>query len=105
MPTIRTNQLSTMMAITTMLLLMSIAFFLSYSPRIQASPEHQSDPHYSHKVIEKEGKRTHQITMTAMENEIEIDNAGKIKYAAMTFNGTMPGPTVRVTEGDIVEFT
>jgi len=105
MLTLRTNALSTIKSVITMLLLMSIAFFSSYSSRVQASPEHQPDEHYSHKVIEKEGKRIHQITMTAMENEIEIDNAGKIKYAAMTFNGTMPGPTVRVTEGDIVEFT
>jgi len=104
MSIMRTNKLSTMMVIT--LLLMSVVFFSSYSPQIQASSEHQADgQHYSHKIIEKEGKRIHQITMTAMENEVEIDNAGKIKYAAMTFNGAMPGPTVRVTEGDIIEFT
>ncbi|MHA1598182.1 MAG: multicopper oxidase domain-containing protein [Alphaproteobacteria bacterium] len=44
------------------------------------------------------------ITMTAMENEVEIDNKGT-KYPAWTFDGTIPGKVVRVTEGDTVEFT
>ncbi|MBL1432375.1 MAG: multicopper oxidase domain-containing protein [Gammaproteobacteria bacterium] len=87
-----------------MLLLVSIAFFLSPS-QVQANPDHDANEHQSHKVIERKGKRVHQVTMTAMENEVEIDNAGKIKYAAMTFDGKMPGPVVRVTQGDIVEFT
>jgi len=48
--------------------------------------------------------KTVHVTMTAMETEVEIDNKGT-KYAAWTFNGTIPGPVVRVTEGDVVDFT
>ena len=48
--------------------------------------------------------KTVKVTMTAMETEVEIDNKGT-KYKAWTFDGTIPGKTVRVTEGDIVDFT
>lgn len=48
--------------------------------------------------------KTVKVTMYAMENEVEIDNAGT-KYSAWTFGGAIPGPVVRVTEGDIVDFT
>ncbi|MDE2259251.1 MAG: multicopper oxidase domain-containing protein [Betaproteobacteria bacterium] len=44
------------------------------------------------------------VTMTAMEKEISIDNSGT-KYPGWTFDGTMPGKFVRVTEGDTVDFT
>lgn len=47
---------------------------------------------------------TVKITMQAMEHEIEIDNKGT-KYPAWTFGENMPGPVVRVKEGDTVEFT
>lgn len=43
------------------------------------------------------------VTMTAMETEVEIDNAGT-KYAALTYDGAIPGPVVRITEGDTVDF-
>ena len=92
---------SILLAVITMLTFMSLMFMSSL-----VRAEHgQHDEHYSHKVIQKDGKTIHQITMTAMENEITVDNAGKEKYAAMTFSGTMPGPVVRVKQGDIVEFT
>ena len=48
--------------------------------------------------------KTHDIHMTAVESDIVIDGGGE-KYAAWTFNGTMPGPVVRVTEGDTINFT
>jgi len=48
--------------------------------------------------------KTVKVTMTAMETDVVIDNKGT-KYPAWTFGGTMPGPVVRVTEGDIVDFT
>ncbi len=48
--------------------------------------------------------QTVKITMTAMETEVEIDNKGT-KYKAWTFDGAIPGKTVRVREGDIVDFT
>lgn len=44
------------------------------------------------------------ITMEAMEHDIAIDNKGT-KYPAWTFGEHMPGPVVRVKQGDIVEFT
>ncbi|MBL1293879.1 MAG: multicopper oxidase domain-containing protein [Thiotrichales bacterium] len=91
-----------LLAITVMLAFMSLMLMSSLA---QASDGHHKDKHFSHTIIKKEGKTIHQVTMTAMENEVEVDNAGKVKYAAMTFGGTMPGPVVRVTQGDIIEFT
>jgi len=37
-------------------------------------------------------------------DDIVIDGGGE-KYAAWTFNGQFPGPVVRVTEGDTINFT
>lgn len=48
--------------------------------------------------------KVHDVTFTATESEIVIDGNGG-KYKAWTFNGQMPGPVVRVTEGDTVNFT
>ncbi len=48
--------------------------------------------------------KTVKVTLTAKEVDVEIDNKGT-KYAAWTFDGTIPGPVVRVEEGDVVEFT
>ena len=48
--------------------------------------------------------KTVQVTLTAKEVDVEIDNKGT-KYAAWTFDGTIPGPVVRVKEGDVVDFT
>ena len=42
--------------------------------------------------------------MTVKELELEIDNAGT-KQSIWTFGGTIPGPLVRVKQGDIVDFT
>ena len=47
---------------------------------------------------------THDIKMTAVETSVVIDGNGE-RYAAWTFNGQMPGPVVRVREGDTVNFT
>ncbi|HKN87597.1 MAG TPA: multicopper oxidase domain-containing protein, partial [Nitrospiraceae bacterium] len=48
--------------------------------------------------------KTHEVAMTAMEKEIVIDGEGNT-YKAWTFNGQVPGPAVRVTEGDTIKFT
>jgi nitrite reductase (NO-forming) len=48
--------------------------------------------------------KTHEVQMTAVESDVVIEGGGD-KYAAWTFNGQMPGPVVRVTEGDTVNFT
>jgi nitrite reductase (NO-forming) len=48
--------------------------------------------------------KTVQVTMEAMEHEVPIDNKGTL-YPAWTFDKHMPGPVVRVKQGDTVEFT
>lgn len=47
---------------------------------------------------------TVKVTMHAVENTVVVDNKGT-KAASWNFDGTVPGPVVRVKEGDIVEFT
>lgn len=48
--------------------------------------------------------KTVEVTIHATEEDVEIDNKGT-KYPAWTFGGTVPGPVVRVKQGDIVDFT
>jgi nitrite reductase (NO-forming) len=48
--------------------------------------------------------KTHEVEMTAVESDVIVDGGG-MTYKAWTFNGQMPGPVVRVTEGDTVKFT
>ena len=48
--------------------------------------------------------KTHEVEMTAVESDVIVDG-GSMTYKAWTFNGQMPGPVVRVTEGDTVKFT
>lgn len=43
------------------------------------------------------------VKMTAKETTVQIDNKGTT-YAAWTFDGGIPGPFVRVKQGDVVEF-
>lgn len=47
---------------------------------------------------------TVKVTMHAVENEVEIDNKST-KYASWNYDGAIPGPVVRVKQGDIVDFT
>lgn len=48
--------------------------------------------------------KTVKVTLRATEVDLPIDNKGTI-YKTWTFDGKVPGPVVRVTEGDTVEFT
>ncbi|HCH23159.1 MAG TPA: nitrite reductase [Oceanospirillaceae bacterium] len=48
--------------------------------------------------------KTVNVEMSAQEVNIAIDNAGN-KQAMWTFDGTIPGPVIRVKEGDTVNFT
>lgn len=50
------------------------------------------------------GAKNVQVTMHAREVDLPMDNKGTT-FRAWTFDGAVPGPVVRVTEGDIVEFT
>jgi FtsP/CotA-like multicopper oxidase with cupredoxin domain len=47
-----------------------------------------------------DGRTVREYEMTALEKEIEIMKG--IKFPGWTYNGTIPGPTIRCTEGDIV---
>jgi nitrite reductase (NO-forming) len=48
--------------------------------------------------------KTVQVTLHAKEVDVPIDNKGTI-YKAWTYDGKIPGPLVRVNEGDTVDFT
>lgn len=50
------------------------------------------------------GAETIKVEMTVKEVEIAVDNAGN-KQKMWTYGGTIPGPLVRVKQGDVVEFT
>lgn len=47
-----------------------------------------------------DGKTVREYELVAMDTEVEI--AIGIKFAGWAYNGTIPGPTIRCTEGDIV---
>ncbi len=48
--------------------------------------------------------KTVTVTLHAKEVDLPIDNKGTM-YRAWTFDGKVPGPLVRVTEGDTIDFT
>jgi len=52
---------------------------------------------------EAEAKKVN-VELTAVETQVVIDGKGT-PYQAWTYNGQVPGPVVRVTEGDTVHFT
>jgi hypothetical protein len=45
-----------------------------------------------------DGRVQREYTVTAFDREIEV--AKGVKFPAWTFNGSVPGPTIRCTEGD-----
>ena len=47
-----------------------------------------------------DGRRVREFEISAIDHEIEI--APNLMFPAWTYNGRVPGPTIRVTEGDIV---
>lgn len=48
--------------------------------------------------------KTVKIELIAKETTVPLDNQGNT-VAAWTFNGQVPGPVIRATEGDTIEFT
>ncbi len=52
-----------------------------------------------------DGRTLREYDLIAVDKEIEV--AGGVKFAAWTYNGFVPGPTLRATEGDVlrVKFT
>lgn len=51
-------------------------------------------------VTEENGRVVRTFTIEAIDKEIEI--APGVTFAAWTFNGRVPGPTLRATEGDLL---
>lgn len=49
--------------------------------------------------------KTVEVTMTAREVDLTVNNKGDITMAAWTYDGAIPGKPVRVNEGDVVDFT
>ena len=56
-------------------------------------------------AVQHANAKTVAVTLTAKEVTLSVDNKGATKYAAWTFSGSIPGPVVRVKEGDTVDFT
>ena len=48
-----------------------------------------------------DGRIQREYTINAIPQEIEIAN--NVKFPAWTFNGTVPGPTLRANEGDLIK--
>jgi len=59
---------------------------------------------HPHEQVAKSGPKVVEFTMTIEEKKMVIDGKGTT-LQAMTFNGSMPGPTMVVHEGDYVELT
>lgn len=58
----------------------------------------------AHDQIAKGGPKVVEFKMTIEEKEVVVDDEGT-SFQAMTFDGSMPGPTMVVHEGDYVELT
>lgn len=59
---------------------------------------------HPHEQATKSGPKVVEFTMTIEEKKMVIDDKGTT-LQAMTFNGSMPGPTLVVHEGDYVQLT
>ncbi len=59
---------------------------------------------HAHQQVDKGAPKVVQFRMTIEEKKMVIDNQGTT-LQAMTFDGSMPGPTMVVHEGDYVELT
>lgn len=54
-------------------------------------------------AVDRDYATTVQVDLETIEKEIEL--ASGVRYQAWTFDGTVPGPMIRVREGDMVELT
>jgi len=59
---------------------------------------------HEHDQVAQSGPRVVEFTMTIEEKEMVVDDQGTTMHA-MTFNGSMPGPTLVVHQDDYVELT
>ncbi|MCF8469251.1 MAG: nitrite reductase, copper-containing [Parvibaculum sp.] len=58
----------------------------------------------AHDQVAKGGPKVVEFEMTIEEKEVVVDDDGT-SFQAMTFNGSMPGPTMVVHEGDYLQLT
>ena len=58
---------------------------------------------YYHETLRADGTRLREYQLVAIDREIEI--APGVFFPAWTYNGQVPGPTLRATEGDRVRVT
>jgi len=54
-------------------------------------------------ILESSGRTVVEFNLTG--ESVELPILGGKTYSAMTFNGQVPGPTLRVTQGDVVKMT
>ncbi len=54
-------------------------------------------------VLENSGRKVVEFNITGESAQLPIMGGGT--YNAMTFSGQVPGPTLRVTQGDVVKMT
>jgi len=54
-------------------------------------------------VLEESGRTVHNFDLTG--DSVDLPIMGGKTYKAMTFNEQVPGPTLRVTQGDVVKMT
>lgn len=54
-------------------------------------------------VLEASGRTVHNFDLTA--ESVELPIMGGKTFHAMTFNGMVPGPTIRVMQGDVIKMT
>lgn len=59
-----------------------------------------TDFNYGDRVVEENGRTVREYDFIAIDQEVEI--APGIFFPAWTFNGRIPGPTIRCTEGDLI---
>jgi len=52
------------------------------------------------RVVEEDGQRIREFDITAVDTTIEV--APGVEFEAWSFHGQVPGPTLRVTEGDLI---
>ncbi|MDU4697281.1 MAG: multicopper oxidase domain-containing protein [Paenibacillus sp.] len=80
--------------------------FPSEKPPVDEVTTQEEAPHLHQPpvepVIHREGNSV-RIEMTAQRTDLEISEG--VTYSAWTFNGTAPGPVLRVKQGDQLEFT
>ncbi|MFB6137671.1 MAG: multicopper oxidase domain-containing protein [Halobacteriaceae archaeon] len=61
---------------------------------------HDGQSNLTQSVAREDGRRVREFTIRATDTAIEI--APGVSFAAWAFHGQVPGPTLRVTEGDLV---